>query len=152
MIKMKNELEFSVETKSGIGFVVEARSRSHTMVVDEPKELGGTDKGPNPIELLLASLASCLSIAIKFHADRMNVPVSRVKVVAKGTLDLRGFMGEDVKPGLQKITLDVTVESPASEERVKELIDFVEHHCPVADTLRSNTPVELTVKRKRPGC
>ena len=149
---MKSEREFSVETKSGIGFVVEARSRGHTLVVDEPKELGGTDKGPNPIELLLASLASCITIAIKFHADRMNVPVSKVRVVAKGTLDLGGFMGENVKPGLRKITLDVTVESPASEERVKELIEFVERHCPVADTLRSNTPVEITARRKRPGC
>lgn len=32
------------------------------IVVDEPPELGGSDKGANPVELLLVSLGSCQEI------------------------------------------------------------------------------------------
>ena len=34
------------------------------MIADEPTALGGTDKGPNPIEYLMGSLSSCVSVMI----------------------------------------------------------------------------------------
>ena len=35
------------------GFNSRAIMRQHSIDVDEPRELGGTDRGPNPVELIL---------------------------------------------------------------------------------------------------
>ncbi len=143
---MSHVYVFKVESTSRQGFKVDVRARKHEITVDEPKELGGTDLGPNPIELLLASLASCLSIAVRFHASRRNIRLDEVSVEASGELDIRGFMGvEGVKPGLKKIEVLLRIKSPEPEEKLRELLEFVEAHCPVADTLRSTTPIKLNL-------
>ncbi len=130
------------------GFKVDVEARQHKLVVDEPKELGGTDKGANPIEYLLAALASCLSIALRFHANKKKIQIDEIEVETKGLLDLRGFMGmEGVKPGLQWVEVDLKIKSPEPEEKIKELVEFVEAHCPVADTLRSQTEVRLKLEK-----
>jgi len=145
---MEFEYVFSVKAHLKQGFKVDVKARHHELVVDEPKELGGTDQGANPIEHLLAALASCLLIAIKFHAQKRKIRIDEIEVETKGFLDLRGFMGiGDVKPGLQKIEVNLRIKSPEPEEKIKELIEFVEAHCPVADTLRSQTPVTLNLQK-----
>ena len=47
------------------GYQHEVEIRDHTVIVDEPPALGGEDTGPNPQELLAASLASCVAITIE---------------------------------------------------------------------------------------
>jgi len=47
------------------GFNSRAILRQHSIDVDEPQELGGTDKGPNPVELILAALGTCQEITYK---------------------------------------------------------------------------------------
>ena len=120
--------------------------RKHKLVADEPPEIGGGDLGPNPIELLLASVASCLSMVIKMYAEDRGIKVNKIEVKAVGSLDIRGLMGEDVKPDLQSIDLEVVIDSPASRKELLKLLDIVEKHCPVADTLKSATPVKIVLK------
>ena len=45
------------ESRSALqdGLRTEARLREHVLTVDEPESLGGTDTGPNPVELILAA-------------------------------------------------------------------------------------------------
>ena len=42
----------------------------HTIITDEPENLGGTDTAPTPHELLAAALASCVSTMIVLYAQR----------------------------------------------------------------------------------
>ena len=48
---------FKADVHHVAGLNVTATSTHHTITVDEPESLGGTDKGPNPVELLLDALA-----------------------------------------------------------------------------------------------
>jgi len=41
----------------------------HTIVTDEPAELGGADTGPEPHELLPATLASCIATMMSMYAQ-----------------------------------------------------------------------------------
>lgn len=44
---------------SGVGAQVKIQARQHEVCVDEPARLGGSDTGPNPLELCMSSLAGC---------------------------------------------------------------------------------------------
>ena len=49
-------------------FITRAEMREHHVVVDEPTDEGGSDKGARPTELLAASLGSCTAITLRMYA------------------------------------------------------------------------------------
>ena len=54
--------------------------RAHEITADEAEDLGGGDEGPNPQELLAASLASCTAITMEMYARRKGWDVGDVVV------------------------------------------------------------------------
>ena len=46
------------------------RIGEHAVTADESRDHGGSEEGPNPQELLAASLASCSAITMEMYADR----------------------------------------------------------------------------------
>ena len=40
----------------------------HRLTTDEPAQLGGTDTGPAPHELVPAALAACVAVTIRMYA------------------------------------------------------------------------------------
>ena len=50
-------------------YLMKVKTTKHTVMVDEPESIGGTDKYPNPAQYLLSALASCTAITIKMYAD-----------------------------------------------------------------------------------
>ena len=54
--------------------------RQHKMTADEGDDHGGEDTGPNPQELLAASLASCTAITMEMYADRKGWEIGEVVV------------------------------------------------------------------------
>jgi uncharacterized OsmC-like protein len=126
------------------GTQVDAKVRQHPpMRIDEPPELGGTDTGPNPVELLLVSLGSCQEIVYSLYALMMGIELESVVVEVKGHLDVRGLfgIGEGVPPGFQKISYETRIASKASPEMIERLVKTVETHCPSLDTLKR--PIEV---------
>jgi putative redox protein len=107
------------------------------IIVDEPPDLGGTDAAANPVELLLVALGACQEIMYSAYASVMGVQLNSVKVNLRGYLDLRGLFGMDeaIPPGYQKIIFETQLDSPADMETLKKLVETVESHCPVMDTL-----------------
>ncbi|WP_369188570.1 OsmC family protein [Streptomyces sp. R08] len=54
----------------------------HRLTADEP-EPASTDTGPTPVELLLAALGSCASMAVRASAQRHAWPLERVDVAVR---------------------------------------------------------------------
>src|SRR3569623_1111002 len=52
------------------GYRHTVKVRSHELTIDEPRDQGGGDSGPDPQELLAASLASCTAITMEMYAQR----------------------------------------------------------------------------------
>src|SRR5512136_2351234 len=74
-------------------FTVRSEVRGFTVPIDEPRELGGNDTAPNPVELLLAALGGCQEIVYRAFAAVLGIEIDRIEVHAKGILDLHGFLG-----------------------------------------------------------
>jgi len=134
-------------------FTVRSEVRGFTVPIDEPRELGGNDTAPNPVELLLAALGGCQEIVYRAFAAVLGVDIERIEVHTKGHLDLHGFLGldQEVPPGFSNISFTTRIVSSASEELIGQLASLVEQHCPVQDTLVRRIPVSGKVELQRPG-
>lgn len=124
-------------TAHGIeGIAVEVNVRDFEIVMDEPEELGGTNRGMNPVEAILGALGSCQCIVAAAFADAQGFEYRDIKVEVEGDLDPDGFMGlSDVRTGLQDVRYKVIIDTDEPKEKVEQFLDFVAHTCPVEDTL-----------------
>ncbi|MBB5918190.1 putative OsmC-like protein [Nocardia transvalensis] len=119
----------------------------HTVRVDEPPALGGTDTAPNPVEVYLSALISCQVVTYRFWAQRLGIAIDDLAIEAEGDLDVRGFFGLDdaVRPGFQAIRVTVRVTGPEPATRYADLQRVVDTHCPVLDLTAAPTPVHTTL-------
>jgi putative redox protein len=61
-------------------YKTELVARSHSLVADEPANVGGQDSGPRPGDFLRMSLASCTAITLRMYANRKNFDVRQIRV------------------------------------------------------------------------
>lgn len=141
-------LTLAVEGKILDGVYCTARMRDHDLEIDEPMMLGGTDRGPNPVELVLTALGTCQAITYRIWAAMLDIRLDEVRFETEGDIDLNGLFGlrDGVRPGFGAIRHTVTLVGPESEERYRELADTVDRHCPVLDIVANPTPVERTIE------
>lgn len=137
--------KFKVNTIWKEKLLIETEARGHKVIVDEPISLGGTDQGPNPVELVLSALGACQSIVIQTYAKQFGINIENLRIELEGELDTDGFLNKsDVRPGYSHIESKYFISTDTPEEKLQEFIQFVEDHCPVGDTLAN--PVNLTSK------
>ena len=142
---------FSADSRQVEGLRSETKIRQFSLTVDEPTTLGGTDTGPNPVELVLASLATCQEITYRAYATALGIPLESVSVKLEGSLDLRGFFAvkDGVRAGFNEVRGVVNLKSSASAADLAKLKDVVDAHCPVLDILRAPVPVDLRLETER---
>lgn len=112
--------------------------RDFTVVADEPPELGGTDRGPNPMEYVLGGLITCLSVMVRLIGQEQGVRVDGLRIEVEGDLDLRGLYGSaPVRPDFQEVRGRVWLRSPDPPERIEALRAEVYRRCPAYNLFRS---------------
>lgn len=120
------------------GFVQTIRARKHRLVVDEPVEVGGTDTGPSPYELLLAALGACTSMTIRLYADRKKLPLEEVRVKLLHSkihaLDCAECETRDGK--IDQIERVIELVGPLTDEQRARLLEIA-NRCPVHRTLEA---------------
>ena len=67
------------------GYEHQIEMRQHRLIIDEPEDKGGTDRGPMPAELLAASLGSCTAITMEMYAARKEWGLGSVEVAVDFT-------------------------------------------------------------------
>lgn len=79
-------------TDNGLRHEVDVNGR-HTIITDEPTDVGGTDTAPAPHELLPAVLASCVSTMVALYARRKGWEIGNISVdvTYDPTVDPRPF-------------------------------------------------------------
>lgn len=119
------------------GLAVENNVRNFKMVLDEPKELGGTNTGMNPVEALLCALGSCQSIVAAAFAKARRIDLQDFWVELEGDLDPDGFLlgKPGVRNGFQEIRFNMHIVTNSSPEAVAEFQKFIQSRCPVGDSV-----------------
>ena len=118
-------------------------TRTHTIVADEPCELLGSDCAPNPQELLMAAVNSCMTVGYVAGAALRGITLEKLEIRTRGQLDLRSFLGlsDAVPPGYEAIDYEVLIKGDGSPE------DFQEIHQTVMKTspnyFNLNRPIRM---------
>jgi putative redox protein len=129
------------------GLRQEAWAGKHTLQVDEPVELGGSDAGPNPYELLLAALGSCTSMTLLMYARRKGWPLDNVEVrLRHSRIHAKDCADCEQREGyLDQIEKEIVVAGALSEEQVQRLGEIAER-CPVNKTLHQTVHTTQTIR------
>jgi putative redox protein len=113
------------------------RMRAHTLTVDEPPSAGGEDAGPDPRELLAASLAACTAITLEIYAARKGWNIGHVEV------DVEVLTAE---PGVTEFELVMRLPDELSEDQVRKL-GAIASKCPVHRILDGEVKFRERVER-----
>ena len=145
----KCRVEVHAHSRLVEAFRSHAKARDFDIIVDQPENMGSTDRGSRPSELLLAALAACHEVTYRLYADAMDIDLQSVAVSVTGVSDARGFFDveEGVAAGFSEVHGEIRIESDASDEDIERLREAVNRHCPVLDDLRKPLKVELELRR-----
>lgn len=137
------EKNYHVKAQKGCGEFVRITARNHSVIVDEPTDQGGTDAGMNPVELLLGSIAACMTLTLSIYSEAMGVKARNIEVTAEGDLDSAGMKGSSrVRPGYNRIRLSISAETDVPPETFQQVVDLAVLRCPVEDSVRNGVEFE----------
>jgi putative redox protein len=120
------------------GYRHTVRIRSHELAVDERTDMGGTDTGPEPLELLAASLAACTAVTMEMYAQRKGWDVGGVEVACDYVPAERGCP--------TRFNLVMRFPEDLNEEQVDKL-RVIAAKCPVHRTLDGEVMFDERVER-----
>lgn len=127
-------------------FTTSIQTKNHTLVADEPKDIGGDDFGPSPYEYLNAALAACTVMTLKMYANRKKWDLYEVYVYISHSRKHSDDLDLEVdKPKyldyISKKLKFVGNLSDEQEERLKEIAS----RCPVHKTLESQVVFQTEI-------
>jgi uncharacterized OsmC-like protein/pimeloyl-ACP methyl ester carboxylesterase len=129
-------------------FTTSIQTKSHTLIADEPQDIGGDDFGPSPYEYLNAALASCTVMTLKMYANRKQWDLHEVYVyishARKHSDDLD--IEVDRPKFLDHISKKLKFVGNLSTEQEERLKDIASR-CPVHRTLENQVVFQTDIIR-----
>lgn len=125
-----------------VNYVQNVSVGHHLFQADEPVNSGGLDAGPDPYELLLAALGSCVSITLRMYAERKQWPLESVQV----RLTYARVHAEDCEACdgdarlIDAMDVEVSVVGDLSVDQRTRLMEIA-GRCPVHRTLTSSIQI-----------
>jgi putative redox protein len=116
----------------------ELRVRGHQLVIDQKLADGGSDQGPTPTELFVASLTACVA----FYAERF---LARHRLDSQGLRVECDFAMSANRPArVTSIVLRLITPHPLPDHRRAALLAVVDH-CTVHNSIRQAPDVRVAL-------
>lgn len=107
------------------GFAIggENVARCFSIDIDEPLELGGSNRHANPQEHLISALNACMTVGYVAQCALRGITLESLSIETEGDIDLRGFFGLDpaVAPGYESLAYTVRIKGDATAEQFAEV-------------------------------
>jgi putative redox protein len=119
------------------GLQVEISNGRHEWLADEPVDVGGTDTGPNPYELLLGGLAACICVTIAMYCRHKGLTLNSIDASFRFSrihADDCEHCEDDATGFLDHIESNVHIDGEFDESQKKRLSQIATR-CPVHKTL-----------------
>ncbi len=140
--------EHHVVTRIGRSrYRTEITAGGHRLVADEPADVGGTDTGPAPYDLLTAGLGACTAITLRMYADRKAWPLEAVTVsLVHRKVDAAACRDCETRTGtIDRIERIIDMTGPLETDQRQRLMEIA-GRCPVHRTLHGEIDVVTTEK------
>jgi uncharacterized OsmC-like protein/alpha-beta hydrolase superfamily lysophospholipase len=123
-------------------YLREVMTDDHHWFADEPTAFGGSDRGPDPYEHLLAAVGACTSMTIRMYANRKKWSLDDVEITLEHTRvhseDCQDCDNESGK--MELITRKIKLIGELDEAQHKRLLDIADK-CPVHKTLEGKLKI-----------
>lgn len=126
-----------VQVKKDEGFLSSASRQGIDLVwySDEPKDRGGTGKGPSPLSYFLSSLGFCQMVHYVEHCAVENLKLDSLDIRVEGKVSSQ-------KPvRFTDVTYEAQIRSGEEDESIKKLARMAAEDCYVTNTLRRSCNV-----------
>ena len=120
---------------------------SHNFIIDQPKQGGGTDLGPNPLEIFLSSLPACICAIGRIISNQKKLNVRGINVKLEADIDKNYLLGqtEEGRAGFTEIRTYVDIDADMTFEEKESYLKEIERRCPIADNMLNNTTIKAIV-------
>lgn len=111
----------------GFGIGGEEVERRFAIDIDEPCELGGSNRFANPQEYLIAALNACMTVGYVAQCAVHGITLESLVIETEGEIDLRGFLGIDPKvaKGYESLRYRVRIKGDGTKEQFAEIHEAV---------------------------
>jgi uncharacterized OsmC-like protein len=123
------------------------------VIVDEPPGLLGEDTAPNPSEMALLSLGSCLSVGIQANASARGYHLAKLEISLEADINITAVWGTgDIDPnkklGVTVVRASFDIIAPGvSQEELEALVQHATKWSPVANTYMNQVAVISTLTK-----
>lgn len=146
------DFEWTVRVSATDGMQARAFARNHAFTIGQPASFDTEDAAPSAIEYLLAALAACLAVGMRWRATRRGVEVWHLEVTLRARAEnILVFLGieNEGHPGLAGVTGRLFVDADADDVTLTELWNETLTGSPVAQSIVR--PVPLHIERRSHG-
>lgn len=131
------EVKINVVRKSGLYHFESTNETGQSVVTDGSVDIGGEGKGMRPMEMLLASLASCSSIDVVLILKKQRQQLEDIKVQVTAEKEK-----VDSHSVFKKIHLHFILRGKIKDEKAKQAVDLsLEKYCSVAMALSKSSEI-----------
>ena len=118
-----------------------------TFEADHPEVFASEDNAATPVEIVLASLASCLTAGVASVAQLREIQLNSVTATLEAGMDIQGILGmdSDIRNGFDGIRVTYDIDADATPEEIKAVVAQSQKRSAVFDVITNPTNVTVEV-------
>lgn len=146
--KLRSKFQAAASLNPEEGYTTQMKMGNHFLTADEPIDVGGSDYGPNPYDLLTGALAACKAMTVRMYAQRKGWALENVTVHVNHQKDYHIDCKEcetDSAAKIDAFICEVSFKGDLTAEQKERMLQIADR-CPVHRTLSSEILIKSQMR------